>query len=192
MSVYNAIKYDPINAGSLVLISTFTSDGSDATATIASGIDSTYKEYLFILNNIHAESDNQAFQVNFRDGGSSYDATKTTTFFESVQLEDGTAAEMGYIAANDVAQGTGVHTLTRGTGNDNDEASSGYLRLFNPSSTTFVKHFIAVIADSNNNAAISYELSAGYCNVTAAIDGVQFSFASGEIQAGTIGLFGVK
>jgi len=169
---------------------------SDSTISFVDGtsdvvLDSTYPIYLFKFINIHPGTDNQAFQVNFRDGGSSYDATKTTTFFEAVHSEDDDS-ELGYVAANDVAQGTGVQTLTRGTGNDNDEALSGYLRLFNPSSTTFVKHFMAEISDSNNNGQISHEFSAGYCNVTAAIDGVQFSFASGNIDAGTIKLYGLK
>ena len=180
--------------GSLTLIKTLTASSS-ATLSFVDGassvvLDSTYKEYIFRFYNIHPQTDNQAFQVNFRDGSTAYDATKTTTFFEAVHSESDDS-ELAYIAANDVAQGTGVHTLTRGTGNDNDEASSVYLRLFNPSSTTFVKHFMAVIADSNNNGQISQEFSAGYCNVTAAIDGVQFSFASGNIDAGTIKLYGV-
>ena len=192
MSVYNAIKYDPINAGSLTLISTFTSDGSDATATFASGIDSTYKEYLFIINNIHPETDAQKLTVGFRDGSTAYDATKTTTYFGSYHYEGGTDAALGYSASNDIAQGTGFVLLTSSVGNDNDQCCSGYLRLFNPSSTTFVKHFISNISDASHDDANDSTFAAGYCNVTAAIDGVQFKFASGEIQGGTIGLFGVK
>ena len=33
---------------------------------------------------------------------------------------------------------------------------------------------------------------AGYCNVTAAIDGVQFSMSSGNIDSGTIKMYGVS
>ena len=182
--------------GAMKLITTKTAS-SDSDISFVNGsddvvLDSTYPIYLFKFINVHSADNNITFQVNFRDGGSSYDATKTTTFFEYVQLEDGTGAEMGYAVNNDVGQGTGVHTLTRGTGNDNDECVDGELWLFNPSSTTYVKHFLAEISDSNNNGAISQQKSAGYCNVTAAIDAVQFTFSSGNIDAGTFKLYGIK
>ena len=192
MSVYNAIKYDPINAGSLVLISTFTSDGSDATATFASGIDSTYKEYLFIINNIHPETDAQKLTVGFRDGSTAYDATKTTTYFGSYHYEGGTDAALGYSASNDIAQGTGFVLLTSSVGNDNDQCCSGYLRLFNPSSTTFVKHFIARTQFIGNGDYSQESYKAGYFNTTSAIDEIQFKFSTGEIQAGTISLYGIN
>jgi len=194
--VRSATAFGSISAlGEMRFIKKVTASSS-ATVSFVDGtsdvvLDDTYKEYLFTFKNIHPGTDNQAFQVNFRDGGSSYDATKTTTFFEAVHSEDDDS-ELGYVAANDVAQGTGVHTLTRGTGNDNDECVDGELWLFNPSSTTYVKHFLAEISDSNNNGAISQQKSAGYCNVTAAIDAVQFTFSSGNIDAGTFKLYGIK
>ena len=177
--------------GAMTFISKFTSDGSDATATFASGIDSTYKEYLFIYNNIHPETDNTSFQVGFRDGSTAYDATKTTTFF-MVQHTEADATQIEYETAHDLAQGTGFLELARSVGSDNDQAVSGYLHLFNPSSTTFVKHFIArgnsiFPGDKSEDAYV-----AGYCNVTAAIDGVQFKMSADEIQGGTISLYGIK
>ena len=177
--------------GAMTFISKFTSDGSDATATFASGIDSTYKEYLFIYNNIHPETDNTSFQVGFRDGSTAYDATKTTTFFMA-QHTEADAYQFEYEGAHDIAQGTGFLELARSVGSDNDQAVSGYLHLFNPSNTTFVKHFIArgnsiFPGDKSEDAHV-----AGYCNVTAAIDGVQFKFSSDEIQGGTISLYGIN
>ena len=193
MSVYNAIKYDPINAGSLTLISTFTSDGSDATASFTSGIDSTYKEYLFIFNNIHPETDDTNFQVNFSiDSGSNYNVAKTTTYFRAIHNESDATALLEYEAANDLAQGTGFHTIIDDLGSDNDQACGGFLRLFNPSSTTFVKHFMTTVAVSQSADYAMNLFTAGYGNTTSAIDAVQFKQSSGEIQAGTIGLFGVK
>ena len=178
-------------AGAMVLLDTFTSDGSDDTATFASSIDSTYKEYIFKFYDIHPESDSKNFQVNFRDGGSAYDATKTSTYFRANHNEANTATSLAYDGALHLAQGTGVQGLTENSGNDNDQCSSGYLHLYDPSSTTFVKHYIARV---NTTIGGDYSIDnyvAGYCNVTAAIDGVQFSFSADEIQAGTIKMYGV-
>ena len=178
-------------AGAMTLISTTTAS-SDSTISITSGIDSTYPIYVFKFISVHPSADNVHFRVNFRDGGSSYDATKTTTYFRAYHDEAGSATSLAYSGGNDLAQGTGVQNLTEGQGNGNDESFSGEMFFFNPSSTTFVKHFISRL-QSYNQADISYEsYVAGYCNVTAAIDGVQFTMTSGNIDAGTIKLYGIK
>ena len=178
-------------AGAMTLISTTTAS-SDSTISITSGIDSTYPIYVFKFISVHPSADNVHFRVNFRDGGSSYDATKTTTYFRAYHDEAGSATSLAYSGGNDLAQGTGVQNLTEGQGNGNDESFSGEMIFFNPSSTTFVKHFISRL-QSYNQADISYEsYVAGYCNVTAAIDGVQFTMTSGNIDAGTIKLYGIK
>jgi len=180
-----------VSAQSLILLSTFTSDGSDDTATFASSIDSTYKEYIFKWADIHPETDNVSFQVNFRDGGSSYDATKTSSAFTAYNDEAGTDAALGYSGSNDLAQATGVQTLLGSLGNGNDESTSGELILYDPSSTTYVKHYVAKIQYYNRSDYSQIYYIAGYCNVTAAIDGVQFSMSSDEIQGGTIKMYGV-
>ena len=196
MANYNAIKYNGFSKGTLVLIKTLTASSS-ATLSFVNGasdvvLDSTYKEYIFIFNDIHPATDNVKFQVNFRDGGSDYDASKTTTHFRSLHYEDGTTAEITYLTATDLANGTGSQSIAQNIGNDNDQSAGGYLHLFNPSSTTFVKHFLSRV-NCNGNANYSQEIfAAGYCNTTTAIDGVQFSMTSGNIDAGTIQLFGVS
>ena len=178
-------------AGAMTLISTTTAS-SDSTISITSGIDSTYPIYVFKFISVHPSADNVHFRVNFRDGGSSYDATKTTTYFRAYHDEADSSTSLAYSAGNDLAQGTGVQNLTEGQGNGNDESFSGEMLFFNPSSTTFVKHFISRL-QSYNQADISYEsYVSGYCNVTAAIDGVQFTMTSGDIDAGTIKLYGIK
>ena len=178
-------------AGAMTLISTTTAS-SDSTISITSGIDSTYPIYVFKFISVHPSADNVHFRVNFRDGGSSYDATKTTTYFRAYHDEADSSTSLAYSAGNDLAQGTGVQNLTEGQGNGNDESFSGEMLFFNPSSTTFVKHFISRL-QSYNQADISYEsYVAGYCNVTAAIDGVQFDMTSGNIDSGTIKLYGIK
>ena len=194
-----AIKFNSSNngletgdvGGSLVLISTVTASSS-ATVEFTSGIDSTYKEYQVHYIDVHPATDNVHFQVNFRDGSTAYDATKTTTYFRAFQGEDDSSAALGYDDGVDLAQSTAVQVLNQTVGADNDQSVSGILHLFDPSSTTFVKHFIARgnRAQSANFSVDDYV--AGYCNTTAAIDGIQFSFASGNIGAGTFKLYGVS
>ena len=177
----------------LVLISTFTSDGSDANATFTSShITSTYKEYLFVFNNIHAETDNKNFTFQgSTNGGSSYGVTITSSFFEAGHKEDDSDPFLQYQGSHDLAQSTSFQTICRNVGNGNDESISGILKLYNPSSTTFVKHFMS---NTNGYQYESYTENwymAGYFNTTSAINAVQFKFSSDEIQGGTIDLFGV-
>ena len=179
-----------VSGSSLVLISEQTASSS-ATISFTSGIDSTYSIYLFKYINIHPSADAADLTVNFRDGGSAYDATKTTTFFWGYHDEADSDPTLGYASSNDLAQGTGVQPLSSNPGNDNDQCVSGEMYLFNPSSTTFVKHFIST---SNSTEPANYSVNsyaAGYCNVTAAIDGVQFAFESGNIDSGTFKMYGV-
>ena len=154
------------------------------------GVDfSSYKEYMFTFNNIHpAGSQHFEFQGS-TDGGSSYGVTMTTTFFQAYHNEADNAAALGYSAGNDIAQGTGFQRLMKIT-TDNDFSCGGTLNLFNPSSTTFVKHFTSNC--NGNNASYSQnEFSAGYLNTTSAIDAIQFKMASGNIDAGDICLYGI-
>ena len=181
---------------SMVLIKTLTASSS-ANLSFVNGtsdvvLDSTYPIYVFKFINIHPATDGTQFTVNFRDGGSSYDATKTSSSFIAYHLENGTASSLGYDADADLAQGTGVQYLSWNIGNENDENIGGYLHLYNPSNTTFVKHYIASTIHNNNNSYANNTYIAGYCNVTAAIDGVQFKMSSGNIDAGTIKLYGIK
>ena len=178
--------------GAWNLIETLTSDGSDADLSFTSGIDSTYDEYVFKWINIHPETDDAAFEVNFRDGSTAYDATKTTTVFRAYHGEDDGSPTLGYVTADDLAQSTDFQKIGKGQGSDNDQSCTGEIYLFSPSSTTFIKHFIATTntvesGDYMNNYHIS-----GYCNTTSAIDGAQFKFDSGEIQGGSISLYGIS
>ena len=177
--------------GSMVLISTQTASSS-STISFASGIDSTYKEYVLKYINVHPSSDAANFQVNFRDGSTAYDATKTTSVFLANLNEDDSGNVLEYKASNDLAQSTNFQNLGESVGADNDQCVSGTLHLFEPSSTTFVKHFIAKTNnyDSGNNSQIFYV--GGYCNTTTAIDGVQFKFSSGNIDSGTFKLYGIS
>ena len=179
-----------ISGGGMTLIQTQTASSS-STISFTSGIDSTYDEYVFKFINIHASA-NSYFQVNFRDGGTNYDATKTTTIFYASHKEDGSETGFAYNSGSDLANSTGIQRLTSGEIFTNNDCSlSGYLNLFNPSSTTFVKHFIAQTQYMTDAPASENSYIAGYCNVTAAIDGVQFNMSSGTFD-GVIKLYGIS
>ena len=184
-----------VGGGSLNLISTQTASSS-STISFASGIDSTYKEYIVKFFDVHPATDNNTstnyFEVNFRDGSTDYDATKTTTIFRAYHFEDASTQGLSYETDHDLAQSTGFQRISQGMGNDNDQCVAGILHLFDPSSTTFVKHFIC---ETNNihadNASYRWNV-AGYINTTTAIDGIQFKMTTGNIDSGTFKLYGVS
>jgi len=184
-----AIKFNSSNngletgdiGGSLVLLETQTL--SSAASTI------TFDTDIHLANAAH-------FRVNFRDGSTAYDATKTTTYFLAHHSENDADNSLTYVAGKDLAQSTDPAILSQDFySGGNDSAIAGFLHLFDPSSTTFLKHFIAntqgQFVDSSNPYSVNAFL-AGYCNTTTAIDGVQFGTSSGNIDAGTIKLYGVS
>tara|TARA_B100000963_G_scaffold154462_1_gene134483 strand:+ start:356 stop:931 length:576 start_codon:yes stop_codon:yes gene_type:complete len=181
-----------VGGGSMNLISTQTASSS-STVSFTSGIDSTYKEYIFKFINIHPASNGEAFSFNMStDSGSNYDVTKTSTFFEAYHSEGGSSQGLGYETGEDLAQSANFQNLIRNLGNDNDECGSGYLHLFNPSNTTFVKHFTGVAnAYHASNFSLNSYIS-GYGNTTSAIDAVQFKMSSGNIDSGIIKLYGIS
>jgi hypothetical protein len=180
--------------GSLTHIATQTASSS-ASISFTSGIDSTYKEYIFYFVNIHPGTAETALTFNMSvDSGSNYNVTKTTTFFRANHREDdGGTPGFGYRTGDDLAQSTSFQPLSSVGGAGNDEAISGYLHLFNPASSTFVKHFLG---ETNtymiNQDHTNHSLFAGYGNTTSAVDGVQFKMSSGNIDSGQILLFGLN
>jgi len=193
MANYNAIKYNGFSKGALTLIKTLTAD-EDANLSFVDGtssvvLDSTYKEYIFILN-IHVQTEGQ-LNMFFRDGGTDFDAVCTTSNFSAYNTEDNSNASLYNETSMDVAQGSTV-PLVRNIGNVADASAAVIIHLFNPSSTTFVKHFLATDAYSYGSSYGSFsDRKGGYINTTTAIDGVKFQMASGNIDAGTIQLFGL-
>jgi hypothetical protein len=190
-SIANVTAYNAaIATGNMVLLSSQTASAS-ASISFTTGIDSTYKEYQFWFINIHP-STQAAFQFNMStDNGSNYNVTKTTSFFQAYNNEAGNDAILEYVAGSDLAQSTAFQEIASNVMADNDAHVSGTLQLFNPASTTYVKHFII---DSNNYRSNSYSwrnLVAGYGNTTSAINAVQFKFSSGNIDDGTILLYGI-
>ena len=180
-------------AGGLNLLATNNITSGVSSSSFTSNIDSTYDTYVFKYINIHPASTNTHFRVNFRDGGSDFDASKTTTTFFSRHKEDDSGASLGYDDSRDLANGTGYQDIYFDTGaNASDECGSGTLFLFSPSSTTFVKHFISVSSSYGDTPRAYHNFMAGYCNTTSAIDGVDFKFSSGDISSGVIKMYGLS
>ena len=164
-----------------------------ATASITSGITSTYGEYIFKFYNINPATDSTdfAFQVNATDGADYNDSAITSTWFRVLHDEADSATALAYLGNGHQAQGTAFQILARELGNGADESGAGELHLFNPSSTTYAKHFYATmqIYKQDNYSANLY--AAGYINDTTAIDDIQFKMSSGNFD-GTIKMWGVK
>mgnify|MGYP003624676537 CR=1 FL=1 len=177
--------------GNLTLLTTATASSS-ATLDFTSSIDSTYDSYVFKFIDIHPATNGAKLSVNFSiDSGSNYNVTKTTTFFRASHYEDNSDATLGYRTGQDLAQSTGEQELTDQVGNANDESMIGTLQLFNPSSTTFTKHFISTTNSYHALNITQNNYIAGYCNTTSAVDGIRFKFSSGNIDAGVIKMYGV-
>ena len=176
--------------GSLTHISTATASSS-ASIEFTSGIDSTYKEYVFYFVNIHTSATANFTFNGSTDSGSNYNTTKTTTHFTPGHNEADSSTYLDYDTGKDLAQSTSFQSLGYGITTGNDESLSGYMHLFNPSSTTFVKHFIASVQYYDSNFSQN-SFVAGYMNTTSAVDAIKFQMSSGNIDSGEILLFGVN
>ena len=181
--------------GSMTFIKKLTASSS-GTLSFVNGassvvLDDTYKEYLFTFNNIHAATKGADLQFNFTIDGSNYNIAKTTTMVRTLHGEDGSSGSQAYYGSMDLTQGTGFQILFGDINNGNDDSGSGYMQLFNPSSTTFVKHYLSHLQISHETPRSMNFLSAGYGNTTSAVTGVQFKFDSGNIDAGDICLYGI-
>ena len=177
----------------ITLISSQTASNS-ASINFTSGLTSTYKAYKFVFSNLHPRTDNVRLEFNLStDGGSNYNVTKTSTVFSAQHNEAGSATSLGYSTSRDLAQSTAYQALNGDgdTSSDADHGLNGSLILFNPSSTTYVKHFII---NNSYNEASDYAMNtfnAGYGNTTSAINAIRFQSASGNID-GTIYMYGIK
>jgi hypothetical protein len=178
-----------ISGGSLNLISTQTASSS-ATIDFTSGIDSTYKEYIFKFINLHPATDNSKLFFQVTTNGTDFNTTLTSTYFIADHDEADSSTTLSYVNSDDQAQGTSFQRINESTGADNDESISGMLHLFDPSNTTFVKHYIAESSSAFEKE--THTFTAGYFNTTSAVTGVQFKFGSGNIDSGVIKLYGVS
>jgi hypothetical protein len=191
-SVADVTSFANASGGTLILLSTQTASSS-ATISFTTGLDSTYDKYQFKFINIRPATDTANFTFNFStDGGSNYNVTKTTTQFQAVHYESDVATALQYRNDYDLEQSTSFHIIADNVGSGADESVSGFLDLYNPSSTTYVKHFISRSNKYQSDNASYDTYNAGYGNTTSAINAVRFQFSSGNIADGIFKLYGVK
>ena len=187
-----------VATGSLIHIKTLTASSS-ANLSFVHGsssvvLDGTYSEYIFKYINIHPASVAQLVFNLSTDSGSNYNVTKTTTAHNSYMNESGSGPGMVYRTAWDLAQSTSDQIIAQELGNGSDESACGYLHLFDPASTSKVKHFIGTTTyyqqfGQTGSFQVYY---GGYGNTTSAVNAVQFKMSSGNIDSGSIKLYGVK
>ena len=182
--------------GSMNFIKKLTASSS-ATLSFVNGsssvvLDNTYKEYIFTFKNMHPATHDVFFTFNLStDSGSNYNVTKTTTVHRAYHVENGSSAVLEYYPQIDMAQETTFCKIAGELGNENDESVSGYLHLFNPSDTTFAKHFYSNVNQNTYHDITMNTFCSGYGNITSAVDAVQFKMSSGNIDAGDICLYGI-
>jgi hypothetical protein len=191
-SISNVTSFALVPSGSPVLLATSTASAS-ASISFTTGIDSTYDIYKFEFINIHPATDGVDFQFNLStDGGSNYNVAKTSTFFRARHAENDSGADLAYQSDKDLAQGTGFQPIGQYLSNASDSSSSGILTIYNPSSTTFVKHFICTFNSTLTDVNQREQFIAGYGNTTSAVNAIRFQMSSGNIDAGTIKMYGIK
>ena len=187
-----------VGLGSLVLIKTITLSSAAATIDFLNGassvvFDSTYPIYKFQFINIHPATDSATFSFQVDTGtNTSYNQAITSTAFRAIHDEDDSPANVSYEGGNDLAQGTDFQILANDVGNDNDQSCSGYLEIVNPSSSTFTKNFMGETNFAQGANIFFNQYTAGYVNTTTALTRIRFKFHSGNIQTGTINMYGIK
>lgn len=197
MSTYTDIRYDynlPSGfGGGLNLIATNTITSGVANSSFTSGIDSSYRTYMFKFIQIHPATNNADFTFNMSvDSGSNYNVTKTSSAFRAFNTE-GDSGDVNYNASYDLAQGTGYQPIAYDVGNDADHNANGTLFIFSPSNTSFVKHFICTSAKTTTTIGGlgTNDFYGGYGNTTSAVDAIDFKFSSGNIDSGVIKMYGI-
>ena len=190
-SIANVTSYNAaVATGNMVLISSQTASDS-ASISFTTGINSTYKEYQFWFVDINPATDGSKLQFNgSTDSGSNYNVTKTSSFFFAQHDEADTATILDYDVDFDLAQSTAFQDLIRNAGNGADESCAGTLTIFNPASTTYVKHFISSSNSYQSNNYSTNQFVGGYMNTTSAVNAVQFKMSSGNFD-GTILMYGI-
>ena len=177
--------------GALIKLQSQTASGNGY-IDFTSGIDSTYKEYLFKFNNIHGEDDGTNFRLQFStDGGSNFNVTNNFLMLQAYNTAADGGSSIGGETSDD-GGGTTYVNLSRNSGNENDESVNGEIKITNPSGTTFFKHFVAMMPNYNTANGSNLQIIAGYASTTSAINAVRFLFSTGDIDSGIITLYGVK
>jgi len=184
--------YTPTEAHTLIAPRDIAVLGASSSITITSGIDDTYDVYEFHFTNIHAETQGAfGFQVNNATDGADYNDSLITSTAARAYKADQDAGNLGYRTGVDLKQESSYQHLTEESGTNTSNGVSGVLTLYNPSSGTYVKHFVATVSDVYGGTSTATYYVAGYVNETTAIDEISFKFAADEIQGGEIKMYGI-
>lgn len=179
----------PVALGDMVLVSSATASSS-ASIEFSLG---NYKEYKFFLVSIHAQNDASTLEFNLStDSGSNYNVTKTSTAIRTFHNEADSTTGLVYETNYDLAQSTGEQPILAALGNQNDETASGYVHIFNPSSSVFVKHYLTDIQCNVHNDFSVNDKIGGYANTVSPITNIRFKLSSGNIDAGKILMYGIN
>ena len=183
-----------IATGDMVLLATTTLSSNAAVIDFTNpAMSSTYKEYVFKIINVHPENDDVTFGFQVETGtGTSYQTATTSSMFRATHGEDGSSEGLAYLTGGDLADNTGLKPLASSVGNDADQCVSGQLCIYEPSSTTFVKHFIGNFQSIAHSNRTNNQYPAGYFDITTALTRVRFKFSGGDISSGTIKMYGIK
>jgi len=181
-------------SGATVLLATTTLSSNAAVIDFTNpAMSSTYKEYVFKIINVHPVNDDVTFGCQFETGtGTTYQTAITSTMFRSTNGEDSSSGGLAYLASGDLANANGFQLLAGSVGNDADQNVVGELHLFEPSSGTFVKHFKGSFQSIAHSNRTNFQFPAGYVNTTTALTRVRFKFSGGNIDSGTIKMYGIS
>tara|TARA_B110000285_G_scaffold221472_1_gene274487 strand:+ start:414 stop:1022 length:609 start_codon:yes stop_codon:yes gene_type:complete len=180
-------------SGNMVLLATTTLTSNAGVIDFTNpAMSSTYKEYVFKIINIHPENDDVTFGFQVETGtGTQYTTATTSTMFRATHGEDGSSGGLAYLTSGDLADNTGLKPLASSVGNDADQCVSGELCIYEPSSTTFVKHFTGTFNSIAHSNRTNLQFPAGYFDITTALTRVRFKFSGGDIGSGTIKMYGI-
>jgi hypothetical protein len=184
-----------VSTADLVLLNTTTiTSDTDSVTWNSSVITSTYSQYLIKCYITQPATDVVAFTGQLSiDNGSNFNVATTSTHFAPEHTE---SAGQDFGRKADHEQDTGYITYAYRTGSGSDECLAMSMKLFNPSSTTYVKHFIIESqmydgGGSGGGASVTSYV-AGYANTTTAINAMNLKFSSGNIANGIFKIWGVK
>jgi hypothetical protein len=153
--------------------------------------DNTFDIYEIFYTNVHPASNDVEFGFKATSNGTDFGIATTATFnFDFVDEANSSTSTFQYSTSYDSAQSTGLVNVAHSIGNGNDECAAGRLIIYSPASTTFVKHFNFWTTGYHASDLVENYVGGGYINTTSAITGLQFSFSSGNIDAGTFKLIG--
>ena len=185
--VLKRIDYSLIKGGGgLVLLSHTTISSSTASAAFTSGIDSTYDAYKFVLSGVRPVTDDVDFHLLFSvDGGSSYlggsyrYAVTSRDSGGNVEDANSDGASFMLLTGDDV-------------GNESDESFNAEIVLYDPSNAAFHKN-VSFQGSYFDHGSLPNRLLGIGANTgsVAAVTGIKFQFASGNILEGSFTMYGM-